>query len=155
MVSALFRYGQKGAVVDNLGSGGNVLTITEQGEILPTVITDNAFSFGKIEERLVEKYGMKYPFFDVAAQYACEMHRRYFPLAKTIPWDIAIDEEGKPVVIEINFGNSGVILCAPVFGSRTQEVIDYVKPRLHWLYARHRPELNLEYSVYQARPVLK
>ena len=137
-----------GGIVDNLKSGGNVATVTEDGRFLRTVITDNAFSFGDMEERLVDYYGMRYPFFDVAAKYACEMHEKHFALAKTIPWDIAIDEEGRPVVIEINFGNSGIIMCEPVYGSRTQEVIDYVKPRMHWLFAKHRPDLNLEYSKY-------
>ena len=77
------------------------------------------------------------------------MHKKFFIIAKTIPWDVAIDKEGNPVVIEINFGSSGTMFCEPIFGSRTQEVIDYVKPRLNWLYTKHRPELNLEYSDFR------
>lgn len=151
VVSAMFRYGAKGAIVDNLGSGGITATVTENGDLLPTVIFDKGYGFGEMDSKLREYYGTKFTFFDVAAEYACKMHERHFALAKTLPWDIAIDEEGRPVVIEINFGDTGTMFCEPVFGSRTQEVIDFVKPRLHWLYTKHRPELNLEYSIYDKK----
>ena len=60
-----------------------------------------------------------------------EAHIEMFPLCKLIGWDVCIDENNEPVIIEINSSQPGIsgeqLNCGPVFGNRTQEVIDYCK----------------------------
>lgn len=58
-----------------------------------------------------------------------QSHTR-LPNVHLIGWDIAIDETGEPILIEINISYPGIIyeqLCSgPLFGERTGEVIEYV-----------------------------
>lgn len=60
-------------------------------------------------------------------------HTNHFALCKFIGWDIAINEQGEAVVLELNSSQPGVIgeqlISGPIFGDRTQEVIDYCKTK--------------------------
>lgn len=48
-----------------------------------------------------------------------------------IGWDVCFNEKNEPVIIELNSSQPGVfgeqICTGPIFGVRTQEVIDYCK----------------------------
>ena len=56
-------------------------------------------------------------------------HKINFSLCKLIGWDICINSENEPVIIEVNSSQPGVIgeqLCTgPIFGDRTKEVVEY------------------------------
>ena len=60
-------------------------------------------------------------------------HRENFSICKFIGWDIAINEKEEPIIIELNSSQPGVIgeqlVVGPIFGDRTQEVIDYCKKK--------------------------
>ena len=47
--------------------------------------------------------------------------------------NIVKDEKGEPIIIELNGSQPGVIgeqlVAGPIFGNRTQEVIDYCKSK--------------------------
>ena len=48
-----------------------------------------------------------------------------------VGWDVALDSNDNPLLIEVNIGGPGILyeqLCTgPIFGERTQEVIEYCK----------------------------
>ena len=58
-------------------------------------------------------------------------HCESFSICKFIGWDIAINSDGVPILVELNSSQPGVIgeqlVAGPIFGDRTQEVIDYCK----------------------------
>lgn len=58
-------------------------------------------------------------------------HQKSFPFASLIGWDIIINEKGKPIVIEINLDSADIaphqIFNGPIFGDRTDEVLEYMK----------------------------
>lgn len=52
---------------------------------------------------------------------------RFIKVAKLIAWDLAIDEKGDPLLIEINLPYSAIdlmqISIGPLFGDQTEEII--------------------------------
>lgn len=129
--SVILRCGKQGSTVDNWGAGGIVAVVKTNGEVHPlghdihlNEYTHNGncvFGDSRIPQvpeilRLIEK-----------------AHKDDFALCKFIGWDIAIDENNEPVIIELNSSQPGVIgeqlLSGPIFGERTQEVIDYCKAK--------------------------
>lgn len=127
VVSIVLRIGKQGAFVDNLGSGGIGVGVNEDGKL-------NEFGYTYSLEkkdiyngiRFAEKTIQQIPLILDKIKFA---HVDLFPLCKLIGWDICINEDNEFVVIEINSSQPGIsgeqINCGPIFGDRTQEVIDY------------------------------
>lgn len=123
----ILRIGKPGSYVDNMASGGLVVGVATDGKL-------NEYAFGLDLERTADCNGITFK--DARLQFVPEVlemvisaHKDIFPLCKFIGWDVCIDETGKPVIIEVNTsqpGISGEQLCGgPIFGHRTEEVIDY------------------------------
>lgn len=74
---------------------------------------------------------VKFDFIPDIVSKVLKAHKDNFPLCRFIGWDICIGEKGEPIVIEINSSQPGIFgeqICnGPMFGERTQEVIDYIK----------------------------
>lgn len=136
LCTILARCGQGDVVVDNGGAGGIMIGVDAKGHFadygydskynkMPVTKTGVAFQGYVIEE--VEQL--------VAT--ALELHSSMLPHMGFVGWDFALDENNQPVLIEINTYNPGIQfeqLCprTPIFGDRTQEVIDYtIKHRPH------------------------
>lgn len=127
--SIILRIGKQGAFVDNLGSGGIGVGVNTKGELnnigytysLQGEETYNNVVFANAKIEQMESILSKIK----------EAHIEMFPLCKLIGWDVCIDENNEPVIIEINSSQPGIsgeqLNCGPVFGNRTQEVIDYCK----------------------------
>lgn len=130
--SIVLRCGKSGSSVDNWGAGGIMIAVSSNGRINRvghdiclneyTHNGDCVFADCTIRQipeilSLVEK-----------------AHRESFPLCKFIGWDIALNENGVPIIIELNSSQPGVIgeqlVAGPIFGNRTQEVIDYCKSKI-------------------------
>ena len=127
----MLRCGKIGSTVDNWGAGGIMTTVFPDGQInrvghdiqLTEYVSNGACVFADCSVpqmpqilSLVEK-----------------AHREVFSICKFIGWDIAINENGEPVIIELNSSQPGVIgeqlVAGPIFGDRTQEVVDYCKTK--------------------------
>ena len=56
-----------------------------------------------------------------------KLANRFVKVAKLIAWDLAIDEKGNPILIEINLPYSGIdviqIPNGPLFGDQTEDII--------------------------------
>ena len=61
-------------------------------------------------------------------------HKTNYSLCKLIGWDICFNKKNEPIIIELNSSQPGLIgeqLCnGPIFGDRTQEVLDYCKNKM-------------------------
>lgn len=126
-LSIVLRFGKQGMKVDNWGSGGVIIGVSEDGHLnkVGYDIQLNEYSEYngiKFENEILEQLP---PLLKEIEQ----SHIHQFSLCKFIGWDVCFDENNEPVIIELNSSQPGVIgeqLCTgPIFGERTQEVIDY------------------------------
>jgi hypothetical protein len=82
--------------------------------------------------------GCSIPGFNKALDFVRENHRKYFPHIGFIAWDIAIDANGNPLLIEANINatmihRTQIVIQQLIFGDRTDEVADHcrrINPRL-------------------------
>lgn len=128
--SLAIKCGPSGAFVDNIGSGKKgVLVGIDMGGNL----REYGF-FGNGEKTLthngLEFKGKSILHFDRIINAALEMHK-YVDVCRIIGWDLALDTQYDPVLIEGNVISPGIALeqmCSgPIFGDRTNEVIEFLR----------------------------
>ncbi len=127
----IMRHGLTGSIVDNLAVGGVACGMTPTGNF-------NGFCFNAKFQRIDKlSNGSKYidhaiPAISDVIDQAIDTHKRYLPNIGHAAWDFAIDEDEKPVMIEVNLMLPGIIMeqlssGQSIFGCRTEEVIDYAR----------------------------
>ncbi len=131
--SMAIKCGPKNSVVDNIGSGkrGVIVGISSDGTVAnhgfygngETTLTHNGIKFE----------GKKIKSFPKLISTAINLHR-FVPMCSVIGWDLALDSESNPILIEGNTVYPGISLeqmCSgPIFGERTDEVIDFLKYKI-------------------------
>ncbi|MBD5326035.1 MAG: hypothetical protein HDS04_05075 [Bacteroides sp.] len=128
--SRAIKCGPQNSVVDNIGSGrrGVIVGIHPDGSLCERGFYGN----GEIatEHNGVRFQDYKINHFHVVEDAAYRLHQ-IVPSCKIIGWDIALDYNNNPILIEGNTNYPGISLeqmCSgPIFGERTDEVIDYVR----------------------------
>lgn len=127
VVFRMLRHGIEGMRLDNMSSGGIGVGIKEDGTL------SFAGSDTSSEKYDTHYSGKKYneckiPNFSTICNTACRLHYNVSQVG-FIGWDFALDKNNDPVLIEANFYRPGTIDQyldnKPLFGNRTQEVIDY------------------------------
>ena len=132
LLSTFLRMGAKGAYVDNLSGGSGVLVgINSDGVI-------NSFGINKhFEKKYESPSGIKFegitvPNFEKITNQIIDFHKK-IPYANLFGWDVTIDKEENPIVIEVNLDSALIeahqIFNGPVFGDRLLEVMDYIETR--------------------------
>ena len=107
LVGVLFRTGVGKTEVDNLGSGGLMMLLKDGGFI--------GYAYDKYGNKFYSHpdgysfSGKKLYNVDKAVAAAKKLHST-IPQLRYISWDIAIDQEGEPVLIELNGGGNQVPL---------------------------------------------
>lgn len=131
VLSIVIRAGGKGSEVDNLSSGGMMIGVSNEGFLLGFGVTDNYKR--KRKHNGLKLDGIKLDFIPEVIKRLEDAHIHDFSLSKFIGWDIMIDINGEPIIVEVNASQPGVrgiqYCTGPVFGDRTQEVIDYCKSK--------------------------
>lgn len=141
ILSSFIRMGGLGSIVDNLhaSNGSGVLVgIKPDGTLHPFGVDKN---YNKTYKSPIGLHfeGMQIENFHKVVEFTKYWHSKSFPFANLIGWDIIIDKSGKPIVIEINLDSADIaahqIFNGPIFGSRTSEVVEYMKnnPRKKFL----------------------
>ncbi len=127
----LLRVGQSGSEVDNMCSGGIGIGINNDGSL-------HQFGFNYALQKIDTFNGVKLieksiPQYSEILEKVLLAHKKNFSLCKFIGWDIAINEKNEPIIIEVNTSQPGIFVGqlnnGPVFGERTQEVIEYIKTK--------------------------
>ena len=127
------RIGVNNNVMDNSGTGGIVVGINDEGQFYNYAIDrdlnvfhehpSTGFSFKEMKE---------VPGFDESISYVKKLHERILH-HDLVSWDIAIDEEAKPVFMEMNFrGPTFIYQLAsqkPIFGDLTDEILEHIKEK--------------------------
>lgn len=130
LCTVIFRCGRDGSCVDNAGAGGLVVGVREDGQFYEYAY-DNKYKRYYQSDTGVQFKGTKIEEVKDLIDLAINAHRKYLPTCGFAGWDFALDVNNKPIFIEVNLGFPGIQLeqlcpAKPIFGERTQEVIEYV-----------------------------
>jgi len=128
--SICFKFARGESQVDNLGHGGLIVGVEENGQFHDFGLDKDyqkclTFNNGeKISEICI-------PEVKKVVDFAKSFHPYYFPRIALVGWDIALDSNNNPLLIEANLITPGIMAeqyCSqkPAYGDRTDEVIEYV-----------------------------
>lgn len=127
--SSIVRVGKPDSKLDNFSSGGMAIGVTPSGKLKKYAY----FSSGeRIEKNLstgIPFEGFQLPSFDETIALVKKAHM-YVPNFRLVSWDIAIREDGTPILIEANLSDGGLgshqLNNGPLFGDDTREILDEV-----------------------------
>ena len=129
LISVVVRIGRKGAVIDNQCAGGISAVIDENGKL-------GKYGFGGFDDDNILKTdtgvtleGFEIPSFDKALETVKKLHFQ-LPFFDLIGWDIAIAEDGEPILIEWNtMVGLSQSAYGPGFGKYTERILRELWPR--------------------------
>ena len=123
MLYAAIRIGRKGQQIDNESAGGISTKINMDGSLCRYAYGAPGQDKIEMTDSGVKLEGYQIPSFDKAIETVKEQHLN-LPFQDLVGWDICIDEEGKPVLLEWNttpeLSQSAV---GPAFGDYTEMVV--------------------------------
>lgn len=133
ILSSFIRMGGIGSIVDNLHSseGSSALVgINSNGDLHSFGIDKDYNKVFKAPSGLSFE-GLNLEHYQKIVEFVKFWHKKSFPSANLIGWDIIIDKNNNPIVIEINLDSADIaahqIFNGPIFADRTEEVIQYMK----------------------------
>ncbi len=144
-LSAVVRIGNSGSRVDNFSSGGVGCGVRPDGHLNDCGYTQKGERYDVHPNGFVFSDGFV-PNFDKALEAVkrCHMHVPMFGVAS---WDIAIDEDGEPVLIEYNVGGAGIDIHqynnGPLYGKYRERIISDAFKN----YAKRNAALDYNYSI--------
>ena len=123
IVYTVIRIGRKGMNVDNESAGGISAIIHPDGCIGKYAYGAPGVDKIEVTDSGVRLEGYKVPSFD-KAQELVKMSHMQLPYFNLIGWDIAIEEDGSPIMIELNL-NPDLSQSAngPAFGDYTEIIL--------------------------------
>lgn len=127
VLSVILRFGKAGMLIDNWGAGGIILGVQPSGRLNPTAYDLQLNPYTEYNGVVFADTCIdQLPALLVKLEQA---HTQSFSLCKLIGWDVCLNEHNEPVIIELNSSQPGIfceqIATGPLFGERTQEVIEY------------------------------
>ena len=126
MPSNAIRFGHYGQKTDNINSGGLACGLELDGRFKDIAydIEARPYNCHLGNGKPFREY--KIPNFDQCVDIVTKLAKRFYMFSKLISWDIAIDEEGRTMIIEFNL-SSGInfhqVCNGPLFGDLTEEVL--------------------------------
>lgn len=127
---AVIRIGRKGQIIDNETAGGIKADIDLQtGRIKGSAMGSPTESRMPLTDVGTPTDGHQIPCFDKVLEVVKKMHLRV-PYFNLIGWDMSVDTEGKPTLIEWNSAPQlSQVGHGPAFGDLTEEVLDLAMRR--------------------------
>ncbi|MFW3537918.1 sugar-transfer associated ATP-grasp domain-containing protein [Vagococcus fluvialis] len=128
VVSSVVRMGVGDSRIDNCDSGGIVSGIDKNGCMKNVAYDGNGKRFD-IHPQGYDFRGREVPSFEKIIETVKTEHYS-FPHSKIIAWDVSVDENGAPVIIEANLSRGSLDFhqyCnGPLFGENTEYILDLV-----------------------------
>lgn len=129
IVSSVLRMGVNDSRLDNAHSGGIVAGILSDGKLRDVAYNIRGKRFDKHPQGTM--FGsINVPSIEKCHEIVKSQALRFVGLSRLISWDFAIDEDGEPVLIEVNLTYGGVdvhqMSNGPVFGDMTEAVLNEV-----------------------------
>ena len=128
-IYSVVRIGRSGSVVDNQCKGGISTTIDQNGKLGKSAFGGYSKDNIVMTDSGITLDGYQLPSYDKAIEMVKRLHLK-LPFFDIVGWDVAIQEDGEPVLIEFN-SNPG--LSQSAFGSGmgeyTERIIKELWPR--------------------------
>ena len=129
IISSVLRMGRDGSKVDNASSGGLAVGIRDDGRLREVAFDKTGKKWKQHPQGAVFK-DYQIVGYDKCVDVIRDIAGRLSLTTSLISWDFAIDEEGDPVIIEVNLTFGGVNIhqmCnGPIFGDMTEKILDMV-----------------------------
>lgn len=129
ILSSIVRFGNHGSFVDNESSGGMSCGVNADGTLKNFAIAKKMDVYKKHPYTGEAFGGTVIPNYEEVKQITKALHKKllYFDI---VSWDIAINRDAKPVLIEMNLLEQGINFHqgtnGPLFGDWTDEVLEKV-----------------------------
>jgi hypothetical protein len=129
VLSSVFRMGVNSARVDNASSGGIVSGIMCNGQLKDYAYDTRGNRYS------THPQGMRFadvviPNYDECVCMVKKLAPRFLSVSRLISWDLAIAEDGHPLLIEANLSFGEIdfhqMNNGPIFGDMTDEILEYV-----------------------------
>lgn len=129
VLTAMLRFGPKGSLVDNLGSGGACVGVNDDGSLM-------SFGYNSKGEQLKQWNGVVFEGQKISCYEkiieTCKRAHYDIPLVAFVGWDFALDDNNTPTLIEANIDIPGIFFeqlanARPLFRERHDEVMQYIK----------------------------
>ena len=132
--SSLLRVGINGAKVDNASCGGITVGIEENGRLKSCAYSNKGVRFYQHPTSGVKFSDFTIPNFEEVKHTVIEQAKN-FPHFRLISWDIALEINNNPVIIEANlkYGEIDIhqLNNGPLFGDDTKEILNEVFAHKH------------------------
>ena len=131
---SVIRIGRGGQVIDNQCAGGISTVITKDGKLGKTAFGGYSEDDVQVTDSGVRLDGYQLPCFDKAIEFVKRLHMK-LPYFNIVGWDVSIEENGEPILIEYNTnpGLSQSAACTGL-GEYTERIIKELWPRRNTLY---------------------
>jgi hypothetical protein len=136
ILCTVFKVGVGGAKVDNATAGGLFCKVSPDGRLGDTAYNLKNEKFdrhpdgGEFSQCKIPCLDKVFDFVKIAAQ--------RLPRFRLVGWDMALDKNNQPVLIEANLTMPGLWqeICGPLFGEWTDEVLEevFLKPHKEHYY---------------------
>lgn len=124
--SSILRMGIKGAKVDNASSGGISTGIKPDGRLKDVAYSNEGVRYDEHPTSHVKFGNIVIPNFNKIEELVVKLHPR-FPHFRLISWDIAIDVNDEPILIEANLCDGELdfhqLNNGPIFGDDTEAIL--------------------------------
>jgi len=129
IIYSVVRIGRSGSVIDNQCAGGISTTVDKKGRLGRTAFGGYAEDDILKTDTGVLLEGYQVPSYDKAVEMVKRLHLK-LPFFDIVGWDVAIQEDGEPVLIEFNT-NPGLSQSAfkSGMGEYTERIIRELWPR--------------------------
>lgn len=128
-LSSFIRFGQPGSRLDNIHSGGLACGIDPDGQ-LKNIALDVAGNQFDVRPQGNPLNQIRVPNYDRCVAFVKDLAKRLATVSRLVAWDIAVDEQGEPLLIEVGLtycGSNFHQLCnGPIFGDMTEDVLKEV-----------------------------
>ena len=128
IVSAVLRMGVNGSSVDNASAGGIACGIKKDGKLRDVAHTIKGDSYTVHPQGFVFK-DAEIPSYNEILDLVKKAHEKLAHF-RLVSWDVAVDENGEPILIEANMRKGGATVHqfnnGPLFGELTEKVLEEV-----------------------------
>jgi putative polysaccharide biosynthesis protein len=127
VIQSIVKFGNNGAYVDNMTPGGINCRVDNEGILGKFAVDKYYIIYDKHPYTGSTFENIQVPNFTAVLNFAKNLHRNlfYFDMAS---WDIAVDNNGRAVLIELNLMYQGIdflqVHNGPLFGNFTERILD-------------------------------
>lgn len=129
VVSCILRMGINGSKVDNASSGGITVGVKKDGRLKNVAYSVTGKKFDHHPNTKVKFDSIIIPSFQEAVEMVSEQARK-MPHFRLISWDVAIDYNNEPILIEANLRDGEIdfhqLNNGPLYGDETRAVLEEV-----------------------------